>query len=222
MKKIGSLVFGFVLTLLAQVQAQAPAPAATPPAAPPANQAPDAPGISAPWDISQTVAALGAHTSRLKPLLDQVTPREWVKKGAPEAYVAQWQSAQQELADVARIAQSLEKQPERLTVALDTYFRLQSLETRVNSLVDGVRRYQNPAVGDLLVSVLGESASNREKLRGYISDLAAQKEQEFSIVDKEAQRCRTNLNRQSAPRAAPATAPVKAPAGPKPAAPKQP
>jgi hypothetical protein len=210
MKKTCSLVFGFLLTLLAQGQAQAPAPAV--------NQTQDPAGISAPWDISQTVAALAEHTARVRPLLDQVTPREWVSKGAPDAYVAQWQSAQQELTDLARVAQGLEKQPDRLTIALDTYFRLQSLETRINSLVDGVRRYQNPAVGDLLVSVVGESASNREKLREYISDLAAQKEQEFKIVDTEAQRCRTNLNRQAAPRPSPA----KAPAPPKPAAPKQP
>jgi len=218
MKKSCFLVFGLVATLLVQGQAQAPGDTST---GPPAN-APGTAGISAPWDISQTVAALVSESARVKPLLDQVTPREWVSKGAPDAYVAQWQSAQTELTELARVAQGLEKQPERLTLALDTYFRMQSLETRVNSLVEGVRRYQNPAVGDLLVSVLGESASNREKLREYITDLAMQKEQEFTIVDKEAQRCRTNLNRQAAPRPAPAKAPANPPAAPKPAATKQP
>lgn len=201
------------LLLVPWLSAQAPAPAQTPALA----QTGDANGVAAPWDVSQTVTALASQTSRLKPLLDQVTPREWLNKGAPEAYVSQWESAQRELADVQRVAQSLEKQPDRLTVALDTYFRLQSLETRLNSLVDGVRRYQNPAVGDLLVGVLGESAANRDKLRDYISDLASQKEQEFTVVDREAQRCRTTLNRQPA-----RPAPAKAPAAPKPTAPKQP
>ena len=186
------------LSLVPWLSAQGPAP--VPDAGPV--------GVDAPWDVTQTVQALASQTSRLKPLLDQVTPREWLNRGAPEAYVAQLASAQRELSDLERVSQSLEKQPDRLTVALDTYFRLQSLETRINTLVDGVRRYQNPAVGDLLVGVLGESASNRDKLRDYISDLANQKEQEFAVVDREAQRCRTNLNRQ-APRPAPKTSPTK-------------
>jgi hypothetical protein len=208
-----SFVWIATLSLVPWLSAQAPAPAQAP------VQAPDPPGVTAPWDVSRTILALAEQTSRLKPLLDQVTPREWLNKGAPEAYVGQWQSAQRELADVQRAAQSLQKQPERLTLALDTYFRVQSLETRLNSLVEGIRRYQNPAVGDLVVGVIGESAANRDKLRDYISDLANQKEQEFAVVDREAQRCRTDLNRQPALRPAPAP---RAPAAPKPAATKQP
>src|SRR5262249_18356248 len=100
---------------------------------------------------------------------------------------------------------SLGKQPEKLTVALDTYFRMQSLEMRLNSLVDGVRNYQNPAVGDLLIGVLAENSTNRDKLRQYITDLARTKEKEFEVADKEAQRCRGMINRQ----------PAKPPASPK-------
>ncbi|HXP83553.1 MAG TPA: hypothetical protein VN841_02465 [Bryobacteraceae bacterium] len=215
-----SFVWIATLSLVPWLSAQAPAPAQAPVQAP--VQAVDPPGVTAPWDVSQTIVALAEQTSRLKPLLDQVTPREWLNKGAPQAYVEQWQSAQRELADVQRVAQSLQKQPDRLTLALDTYFRVQSLETRLNSLVEGIRRYQNPAVGDLVVGVIGESAANRDKLRDYISDLANQKEQEFTVVDREAQRCRTNLNRQPATQPSTRPAPAKAPAAPKPAATKQP
>jgi len=160
-------------------------------------------GVSADWDVSKTVAALSAQSARLKPMLDQLTPQEWVKKGAPQAYVSQWKGAEDELGYLAASAKALEKQPERLTLALDTYFRLQSLELRLNSLVDGVRAYQNPAVGDLMMGVLAENSSNRDQLRQYITDLAATKEQEFQIVDKEAQRCRGILSRQPAPKPAP-------------------
>jgi hypothetical protein len=152
--------------------------------------------VSAEWDISQTLDALSAQAKRLKPILDQLTPAEWVSKGAPEAYVSQWKGAQDELGYLVGSAQALAKEPERLTVALDTYFRVQSLEMRLNSLVDGVRNYQNPAVGDLLIGVLAENSANRDKLRQYITDLAATKEKEFDIVDKEAQRCRGNISRQ--------------------------
>jgi len=155
------------------------------------------PSVSAEWDISPTLDSLSAQARRLKPILDQLTPQEWVSKGAPDTYVLQWKRAQEELGYLVDSAKLVEKQPERLTLALDTYFRLQSLEARLNSLVDGVRNYQNPAVGDLLMGVLAENSANRDKLRQYITDLAATKEQEFQIVDKEAQRCRGVLTQQT-------------------------
>jgi hypothetical protein len=155
------------------------------------------PSVSAEWDVSPTLDALSAQARRLKPILDQLTPQEWVAKGAPDTYVLQWKRAQDELGYLVDSAKAVEKQPERLTLALDTYFRLQSLEARLNSLVEGVRNYQNPAVGDLLMGVLAENSANRDKLRQYITDLAATKEQEFQIVDKEAQRCRGVLTQQT-------------------------
>lgn len=155
-------------------------------------------GVSAEWDISPTLDALSAQAKRLRPILDQLTPQQWVSNGAPVAYVSQWQKSQEELTYLVDAAKALEKQSERLPLALDLYFRMQSLESRLNSLVDGVRNYQNPAVGDLLVGVLAENSSNRDKLRQYLTDLAATKEQEFQVVDKEAQRCRGVLSRQPA------------------------
>jgi hypothetical protein len=168
-------------------------------------------GVSAPWDIKETIVALAGQTARIKPVLDQLTPDQWVQqKGAPEAYIAQWRSARRELGDVEEASAALEKQPEKLSAALNVYFRVQQLEARLTSLVDGVRSYQNPAVGDLIVGIVGENSGNREKLREYISDLTDQKEQELAIADKEAQRCRVQLNRQPAP---------AKPAAPKPANP---
>ncbi len=157
-------------------------------------------GVQAEWDITKTIDSLATTAKRLKPMLDQLTPQEWVSKGAPDAYVAQWKGAQAELGYLVDSAKALEQQPERLTLALDTYFRMQALETRLTSLVEGVRKYQNPAVGDLLFGVLAENSTNRDKLRQYITDLAATKEQEFKIVDQEAQRCRGILSRQPAAR----------------------
>ena len=161
-------------------------------------------GVSAPWDISQTLTSLAEQTQRLTPILDQLTPQQWEKKGAPAAYTSQWRNARNEVGYLLGAAQSLRKQPEKLTLALETLFRLQAVESQVNSLVDGVRRYQNPAVGDLLVSVVSANSANRDQLRQYVTDLAMTKEQEFQIVDSEAQRCRGTLSRQPAARPAPA------------------
>ena len=153
-------------------------------------------GVQAGWDVNQTLDALSAQANRLKPILAQLTPQQWISKGAPDTYVKQWKSSQDELGYLVDTAKNLEKQPERLTIALETYFRMQSLEMQLRSLADGVRTYQNPAVGDLLIGVLAENSSNRDKLRQYITDLALTKEQEFKVVDQEAQRCRGVLSHQ--------------------------
>jgi hypothetical protein len=186
-------------SLFLTVRAQAPQPSTT-------KQS-----VAAEWDISKTIAAFSDQANRLKPILDQLTPQEWVARGAPQAYLSQWQQSEMELGYVGTSAQAFERDPERLSLALDTLFRWERLAVDLNSLVDGVRHYQNPAVGDLMVSVLGENSSNRELLKQHITDLAAQKEEEFAVVDKEAQRCRGQVTRPAPPK----------PAAPKPAAPKQ-
>src|SRR5579864_1935067 len=129
------------------------------------------PGVTADWDVAPAMDALAAQAKRLKPILDQLTPQEWVKKGAPETYVQQWKNAQAELGYLVTSAAATAKEPERLPLALDTYFRVISLEARLNSLAEGIRNYQNPAVSELLLGVLAENASNRDRLRQYITDL---------------------------------------------------
>jgi hypothetical protein len=111
---------------------------------------------------------------------------------------------------VLRAADALGKQPEKLSLAFETYFRMQAVEAQINSLVEGVRRYQNPAVGDLMISVMAANSTNRDQLRQYITDLAETKEQEFRIVDQEAQRCRGILVRQAPARPAAAPKPPAA------------
>src|SRR6202167_1206123 len=105
------------------------------------------PTVSAEWDIAQTLDSLSSTANRLKPILDQLTPQEWIAKGAPDAYVAQWKGAENELGYLVDSAKALAQSPDRLTLALDTYFRMQSLENRLNSLVEGVRNYQNTEIG---------------------------------------------------------------------------
>jgi hypothetical protein len=168
-------------------------------------------GVSAPWDISQTVTALAAQAERLKPVLEQLTPQQWQSKGAPATYVTQWHAAQDEVGYVLRAADALGKQPDKLSLAFETYFRMQAVEAQINSLVEGVRRYQNPAVGDLMISVMAANSTNRDQLRQYITDLAETKEQEFQIADKEAQRCRGMLVRQAPARPAAPKPPAASP-----------
>jgi hypothetical protein len=153
-------------------------------------------GVESQWDIGQTLKAISAHALRVKSVLDQVQPKQWVAKGAPEAYIGQWNSTRTQAQGLSTVAEMLSRDPEKLTAALDMLFRLQTLDSLLSSLTEGVRKYQNPATADLLSGVISENGANRQRLQQYVTDLAALKEQEFKVVDQEAQRCRASLLKQ--------------------------
>ena len=141
------------------------------------------------WEVRRQLADLVSQTERLSPLVKKIEPAKW--PGAPEAYVAQQTSILHQIQYISQVVAALSRQPERMTLALDVYFRLQSLESQVLSFTDGIRRYQNPAVADLLASLTNETAASRERLREYVKELVAMREQERDILEKEAQRCRS-------------------------------
>jgi len=160
-------------------------------------QSPPAGGVASEWDVRKLLDSLDLQAQHVKPIIDQVKPETWIAKGAPKAYVQQWTAAQSELKYLLSSSEALSKQPEKLTLALDTYFRMQALTSTLGSVTEGIRKYQNPALADLMQSVVSENSSNADKLRQYVQDLAMQKEQEFQIADREAQRCRGTLMRES-------------------------
>jgi hypothetical protein len=161
-------------------------------------QAP-ASGLPPEWETRKQLAALVATANRLDPVLGQLNPEAWKENGAPEAYVRQWQNTRKALSYLQISAERLAKEPNRVTFAMDTYFRLQSMEQMLGSLAAGVRRYQNPAIADLLMGIANENAANRDFLEQYMKDLAATHESELQVMDTEAQRCRSILSKQPPP-----------------------
>lgn len=155
------------------------------------------------WEVRAEISKLANGLARLKPMLEQVRPQEWTSQGASETYVAQWKSVRSELEHLDRSVRLLMAEPDRLTAALDTFFRVDRLQALLSSLEQGVRRYQNPALADLLSAIFADSAPAREGLRQYVLDLAEMKEHELKVADQEAQRCRDFLVRQPPARPAP-------------------
>lgn len=149
-----------------------------------------------------------ANANRLDPLLAQLNPEAWKENGAPEAYVQQLKTTRLSLRYLQQSAEQLSRDPNRVSYAMDTYFRLQSMEQMLSSLAAGVRRYQNPAVADLLTGIVNENTVGREFLQQYMRELAAVREAEFQVVDSEAQRCRGAISKQ-------VPAPVRRPPPPK-------
>lgn len=157
-------------------------------------------GVAPEWDIRKVLEEISAHAGRLLSVLEQIDPQSWVGKGASETYVSQWNSAKLQAKALSSAARELSKQPEKLPAALEALFRMQAVESMLASLGEGIRKYQNPALADLLAGVAAENGANRVRFQQYIVDLATEKEQEFRIMDQEAQRCRGLLSRPPAPR----------------------
>jgi hypothetical protein len=151
-------------------------------------------GMQNAWDIHKTLSALALLADRLAPVLDQIHPESW--NGAPEGYMAQATTCRNELRAMAAESRKLDQNPEKLTDALQLLFRIRAAETVLTSFGDGLRKYANPPMADMLNAAIAENAGNKDRLQQYILELATAREQEFHVADQEAQRCRSTLSRQ--------------------------
>ena len=153
-------------------------------------------GMAPEWDVRVILNELAAQADRLQPVFNQIDAKAWVAKGASETYSVQLESCKAQARALAGGARALAQKPDVLPAALELYFRMQGLDHMIGSLMEGIRRYQNPAVAELLAGVAAEGGANRERFLRFLLDLAAEREQQFSVMDREAQRCRGMLARQ--------------------------
>ena len=65
-----------------------------------------------------------------------------------------------------------------------------SFEIEGTSLAEAIRKYQTPDAAQPLVSYTAQNGANRDRLQRYIVNLAAEREHDLQIMDREAQRCR--------------------------------
>lgn len=155
--------------------------------APAADQAS---GLETDWDIRPVLTEISAHAGRLLPALDKIDVHAWVGRGASDTYAAQLESSKAQARALVAGAKALAANPERLSAALELYFRIQGLDSMLNSLEQGIRKYQSPADAEALASLQAENGANRERFQRYIVNLAAEREQDLTVMDREAQRCR--------------------------------
>lgn len=193
MRAICVLAFcGVLPNLVAQTTVNAPGATGT------KQQAPPIAGLETPWDAAKIVAAVEQSNEKLRPAISKLNPQKWYDdKGAPSTYIVQWQTAQQEVNDIATTTKLLQQKVDSLAAALDVYFRLEALDVTARSLNEGAQRYADRATADQLTQLLAENFNDRERFREYIKDLAASTEQNFKIADEEAQRCRTALSQET-------------------------
>ena len=158
-------------------------------------------GLETPWEMAPIFKELAEHAGRLLPLIEGANAQAWVTHGgASDTYLAQRQSALEQARALAVEAKALAATPEKLSLGLQVMIRLQALDAMVGSLADAVRRYQTAREAQELLKVAAESGAGRDRIQYYLVNLAAQREKEFEVMDREAQRCRGIIT-QAPPRA---------------------
>jgi Asp-tRNA(Asn)/Glu-tRNA(Gln) amidotransferase B subunit len=143
--------------------------------------------------IQSIFTGISKHTARIEPMIQQLHPAEWVEKGAPATYVAQWNSTIEQLNAIQTEMSALAQRPDQLIELMKALFRVQASQKVVASLMEGLRRYQNPALAELIESVAAEDQSSLDNFERYIVELANDRQQQFDVFEHEAERCRSTL-----------------------------
>ena len=156
-----------------------------------------------PPEVTAIAGEISQRARRFKPLFGQVYAADWVAKGAPETYIAQWNSIGEQNAAVETEMADLTQHPDAMPGVIRALFRLHRFDGDLMGLLPGVRRYQSASLADQMESVAASDQRQIEKLQQYVLDLANGEERMLDIEDKEAQRCRASLASQPIVRPAP-------------------
>lgn len=149
-------------------------------------------GTMPPWEVAAIAETLEKQVGQAEQILSGIKPQEWPQAGAA-AYSAQRETLVAELGHLRNSARAMAAAPERLPVVVDTFLWIDRTNAMMTSMTDGVRRYQNSAVADLLESAQAQNSGAAEKLKEYMRQLAVSVEAQMQIANEEAQRCRTEL-----------------------------
>lgn len=149
-------------------------------------------------DVVAIYNRISQRAARLQPMLEQLHPEDWVAKGAPDTYVAQWNSLRQQYTAIRSDLADLSQHLDRLTESMKALFRIQAANQELESLMGGVRKYQNPALAELIESVAAESGRDIDGFEQHLTEVSDAREQQLTLMDREAQRCRATLSREPA------------------------
>lgn len=148
------------------------------------------------WEIRAKLEELVKKNQQLKTMLEQIDSSRWQEHGAPQAFVDQLKRVMELIGALESSLQALHQKPDKISIALDAIFRIQTVRLMLSSLAGGIREYQNPQLASLIESLISENSAYEQLLQQYTRDLAAVKEKELEVMHQEAQRCREQLLRQ--------------------------
>jgi len=152
-------------------------------------------GVAPEWDVRVQAEKLSKDIGALRAMVSQLEPDRWMIVGAPESMARRRRQALAEMSAVEQAGQTVAAQPERFAPALELLQHLDTALLETHWLIHAVRKYQNPAMADVMESALEPYENARIGLRNYVQDLSASREKEMEVAEKEAQRCREMLSR---------------------------
>lgn len=147
------------------------------------------------WELRPKIEKIPAETARLTPLLSRLQPEKWVSAGAPEAYARQWKDCLASISQMESIAARFAAKPLQLSLAVETLVRLETILQHASSISQAVRRYQNPAMAEILDGEILTAGISRDWLRQHVLDLSRHREAELEAAHSEADRCRALLSK---------------------------
>lgn len=149
--------------------------------------------VAAEWTTKELMKGLQQRAQELSALVDKTNPKAWTAQGAPQAYESQKRALEGFSGQLMEQTRQLGAHPEKLSVAVQVLFQLQTIESTLFSFIDGVRNYQDAKLGEDLSKLWAANVQNRDRLKQYVVDLSAVHEDENEALRKEAQRCRVEL-----------------------------
>lgn len=156
-------------------------------------------GVPTEWEARKKVDALSTSVTEVESALGRLDAERWQKAMAPEAYLEQLQGAKRQLASSKQALVELRENPEKLSTAFEIFLRLEALDFMLQSVREAARKYEEAAVADEFEAKIGGSVGARDQFRTYLLDLAKERDAQFAVLLKEAQRCRGELNAVPAP-----------------------
>jgi hypothetical protein len=154
---------------------------------------PAAGGLETTWDIAPVLLAISDHSTKVLAALDRIDSNAWLDKGASPTYAEQLQSCKEQVKAVADTSRALARNPEQLAASIELLIRIQGIDTIFASVVEAIRKYQDPARAQDLAALVASGEANRGRFQQYLVNFAADREHALQVMDKEAQRCRNLL-----------------------------
>lgn len=166
-----------------------------------ANSTQTGPGYMKPADVKALAYQIYAESYRVSDLLTILRPEGWKMADAERtdfnAQVDALRAARQEL---ERWRGQLDKQPDSMYLAYQTYAALNALWPRVDAVGQLVAKYENANLGAQYETSRKALFDSEQKLSGYVAYLIGNQHQSVAALEDNLSRCQSNLGYAMLPR----------------------
>lgn len=156
-------------------------------------------GVPTEWESKKTIVNLEESMSTVLRSMNALDRESWKQSPAAQSYLQQFESAKGQIESLQQGARELQQRPEELGVALEIFFRLESVDFLLQTVREAAQKFNSSEQADQLAQSIAKSEAERDAFRAYLLDLAKDKDARYRVLEGEAQRCRENVNTPKPP-----------------------